>query len=409
MGRSAMTKMSSGLLVMLLLGARDAVGQVSAADQQGQSAYQFDAAYISEVWRNTSGGLRTGEAYLGNLDLMLSVDGERAWGVPGLSAFVYVLYNHGESPSDRLVGDAMTLSNIDAPEALRLYEAWLEWQNDATRPLSVRFGLYDLNSEFDTNDTRGLFIHSNHGVGHDLAQSGRNGPSIFPVAALGLRAAWAPSEHWLLLAALFDGAPGDPDDPTRTRIHLSDDEGALAIAELQYSAERVSKMSLGYWRYTSELDDVRTDAPGEWRAQRGNSGGYASLELALGPLDGESLSPASAFVRYGVADGRFNEFDRVLAAGVRYRGVFRADDADEIGLAYSSASTGGEVRWAHALLGEPRERYERAIELTYKVPLTEWLTVQPDVQYIVNPGADAQLEDSLVFGLRLEFAWGITR
>lgn len=374
------------------------------ADAEG-GAYRFDGAYTAEAWRNTSGGQRTGAAYLGNVDLSLSIDGNLAWGVPGLEAFLYVLGNHGDRLSERYVGDAMVASNIDAPDALRLYEAWLQWRSGAKGAFSVRFGLYDLNSEFDTSETRSLFIHSSHGVGHDLAQTGLNGPSIFPVTSLGMRAAWAPSEHWTWRAAVFDGVPGDPDDPTRTRIHLSQDEGALAITELEWSSERVRELSLGYWSYTSDFADVRADGSREYPPRRGNAGAYVSLEVALGSLDGAAAPPASAFVRYGLANGRINEFDRFLAVGGSYRGVFRREGDDEIGLAYAHASTSSETRSATG----PRARYEGAIELTYRVPITDWFVLQPDLQYIVNPGADSQLEDSFLIGLRAEFSWGFAR
>jgi porin len=44
------------------------------------------------------------------------------------------------------------------------------------------------------------------------------------------------------------------------------------------------------------------------------------------------------------------------------------------------------------------------IEVTYRRALLPWLTVQPDIQYILNPGADRSLRDAVVFGLRIEFA-----
>lgn len=124
----------------------------------------------------------------------------------------------------------------------------MEWASGAARPLTLRFGLYDLNSEFDMSDSRSLFIHSTHGVGHDLGQTGENGPSIFPNTSLGLRAAWEPGANWRLLAAVLDGVPGDPDDPTRVRIHLSGEEGALNVAEAQWSGARIGTLSIGHWR-----------------------------------------------------------------------------------------------------------------------------------------------------------------
>jgi porin len=51
----------------------------------------------------------------------------------------------------------------------------------------VKIGLYDLNSEFDVIEAAALFLNPSHGIGPDFAQSGRNGPSIFPVTSLAIR------------------------------------------------------------------------------------------------------------------------------------------------------------------------------------------------------------------------------
>ena len=49
------------------------------------------------------------------------------------------------------------------------------------------------------------------------------------------------------------------------------------------------------------------------------------------------------------------------------------------------------------------------IELTYSTQLTDWLRVQPDVQYVINPGADRSLDNALVIGIRFEFSNSIVR
>lgn len=365
------------------------------------SAYDWGATYTGDLWRNAHGGLRTGGVYLDNLDLTLSIDGARAWGIPGLSAFAYVLYTNDARFSQRYVGDAMTVSNIDAARAVRLYEAWMEWSSRAARPLSVRAGLYDLNSEFDTSDSRALFTHSSHGVGHDLGQTGENGPSIFPVTSLAVRLAWEPADDWRILAAVFDGVPGDRDDPHRSGIHLSSDEGALAIVEAQWSGERISKLSLGHWRYTAEFADLRAEQTPDLPERRDNFGSYAALELAL---DGRAEPATFGFARYGRANGRINEFDQFVGVGVRRLGALPGRPDDEVGFAYSWARVSSEARTA----GMQRDPYEASIELTYRIPINEWLTLQPDVQFIFNPGADPALADSLALGLRFELtpaAW----
>ncbi len=349
-------------------------------DSADDRAYEVGAVYTSDLWRNTKGGLRTGGAYLDNLDVTLALDAERAMGWTGVSAFVYGLYNNSARFSDRYVGDAMTVSNIDAPEAVRLYEAWIQWQSAAEHALSFRLGLYDLNSEFDMSDGRSLFLHSSHGIGHELGQTGANGPSIFPVTSLGLRAAWSPARQWSALVAVLDAVPGSPEHPSSNRIRVSGDEGALAIAELQWAGERVTKVSLGHWRYTADE----------------NRGTYAGIEMALDRDSGHEPTTL-AFARYGVADDRLNEFADSWSIGVRRRSLFAARPEDQIGVAYTRADV-SDAASAH------RHQYEAAIELTYRAELTDWLAIQPDIQLILNPGADPALEDSLVFGLRLEFS-----
>ena len=44
---------------------------------------------------------------------------------------------------------------------------------------------------------------------------------------------------------------------------------------------------------------------------------------------------------------------------------------------------------------------ETTLELTWQQPLNRWLSLQPDVQRIINPGADPKLADSWAIGLRV--------
>ena len=46
--------------------------------------------------------------------------------------------------------------------------------------------------------------------------------------------------------------------------------------------------------------------------------------------------------------------------------------------------------------------YETSFELTYRAILSDWLTVQPSIQYIVHPGFDRALKNDFLFGLHFE-------
>ncbi len=50
---------------------------------------------------------------------------------------------------------------------------------------------------------------------------------------------------------------------------------------------------------------------------------------------------------------------------------------------------------------QPVQDYELVLELGYVAQLTPWLTLQPDVQYVVNPGAGHTHHDALVIGAQI--------
>ena len=116
-----------------------------------------------------------------------------------------MIWVQGGQPS-ALAGDAQGVSNVSAPNTLKLYEAWLE-RNFAGNHFSTLFGLYDLSTEFDRLQGAGLFLNSSFGTGPEFAQSGVAGPSIFPNTAFGARFATKPTANVVLRLAVLDGAP----------------------------------------------------------------------------------------------------------------------------------------------------------------------------------------------------------
>lgn len=375
----------------------------------GSPAVDLSVVYTGEVWRNARGGLRRGERYLDNLDVTLTVDAERALGWRGVTLFAYGLYNNGASFSGDLVGDTQTISNIETgAKAARLYEAWIDKRFAGDRA-SIRFGLYDLNSEFDTTEAGSLSLLSSHGIGPEFAQSGLNGPSIFPLTSLALRAEYKLGERWLVRAAVLDGVPGDPAHPKRTAIKLNDRDGALLVGEVAY-ADAETKAGIGAWTYTSQFAGLKPSVSGGGDRRADNRGVYLLVEHRLirtgdvGVEDG--VKPGLAgFLRLGFAEDRVNPISRYLGGGLVHTGLLRRERDDQLGMTFAWASFGRPYRRAVDAAGGHSELGETVVELTYRTPLTPWLTIQPDVQYVINPGGDRSLRDALAVGLRAEIGF----
>lgn len=353
-----------------------------------ESPYRFEFVYTLDALGVQSGGLKEGSAFMDNLDLMLTVDAERAWGLRNGTVFLYALSNHGGDINADNVGSAQGVDNIEADDAVKLYEAWYE---QAFERSTLRAGLYDLNSEFDSIDTAGLFINPSHGIGPDYSQSGQNGPSIFPTTSLAIRFATALGEQGYMQAAVLDGVPGDPSNPRGTHIRFDDGDGALIAVEggVRDPDEAGAHWGIGAWHYT---EDSSENATGNPISPTPNQGLYAFAEHGFG-------NGLSVFGRAGVADEKINQVVSYLGAGLIWSGMGgRADD--HVGLAVAVANMSSD--YSDATGSDDREVIW---ELTYRSQINEWFAVQPDVQYVQDPGADPAIGDALVLGVRFEIAF----
>lgn len=353
------------------------------------------ATYIGEDWHNTRGGLARGSRYVDMLVLTAGADTGAAFGHPGGTFFASVFIHHNSAAE--LAGETQTLSNIDFDDGQQVFEAWYE-QAVGDAGASLKFGLYDLNSEFDHIDAAGLFINSNFGIGVDFSQSGVNGPSVAPLSALALRGRWQPHPEWQLLGAVLDAVPGEAGGSNRhNRIELDAREGALLAAEVVHAREGGARLGAGAWHYSERFERLLPGAPAR------SQGVYVHAEA---PLATRGAHAWTGFARVGYATPAVNPVELGAEAGVVMEGpLWHADD--QLGLAVATARNGRPWRDAQALAGAATDRAETFVELTWQTRLAPWLSLQPDLQYFINPGSDPARRNALFAGLRikLEYSW----
>lgn len=361
--------------------------------------WSLEATYTAEGWRLAGGDLRSHSAYLDNVDLIATVDGEALFGVSGLQLFVYALYDNGHALNDGIADTIQGISNIEAPRAFRMYEAWAQWQLASL--VSLRAGLYDVNSEFDAIEGAGLFVNPSHGIGPDFSQSGLNGPSIFPVTSVGARVR-VELERWHVQLAVLDAVPGDPARPNRTAVRWDSSEGLLYVGEVNHRTSGDVRFGIGYWRYSEAFDTFAPDS--EQRPRAANEGGYVFAET---PAIGIPRGALRAFSRAGWANADVNTVASYVGAGMTWAGLMRNED--EIGIAIGRARVGEPWRRAQQLEGIETGHVETIVELTARMALGDRFVVQPDVQYVRQPGALRDRQAFWAFGLRIELALALAR
>lgn len=399
------------LLSLLLVGFAD---DAAATQAPGGGAVDASVAYTGEIAANVRGGIRRGVVGLGKLDATLRVDGGALLGWKGTSTFLHALATHGAEPSE-LTGDAQVASNIQAPDGVRLYETWIQ-TNLPDADLSLLVGLYDVNSEFDVAQEARLFLNSSFGIGAELGTSGVNGPSTFPATSLGARLRWHPTRRWYLQGAVLDGIPGDPSNPGATSVQLSSRDGALWVAEAGFAGSPGTdpgappprlgrghahaggswRVAVGLWQYTRRAEQI-----GGGKRVRARPGGYLLAEgrpyRETDPEQGLGL-----FVRLGVADGRTNRFGAYAGGGLTYAGPVPGRDRDVIGVGVASARNGDAYASRRRNRGgRSASGAETAVELSYRARLVPWISVQPDLQLVLDPDTDPSLGSALLLTLRV--------
>lgn len=374
-------------------------GERSSLEDNGLS---FEFVYTFDAASNTSGGIKRDETFLANLDMTATLDTEAAGLWQGGTFFVYVLHNHGDEKfTGEIVGDLQTVSNIEANRSTRLYEIWYE-QKFFDDVISLLLGQHDLNSEFNVTEYGGLFINSSFGIQPDISANAR--PSIFPVASPAVRLKWAPSNAFDFMLGVYDGDPGSQEKNNHgTRWILSRDQGALVIGEAAYHIGREEDNSIltgtykmGIWHNTGDFDDVAdTDASGSAVKRDENYGAYFLFDKMV-YRESYDQGLGIFFQIGGVPDNR-NEVDFYIGGGIHYHGLISGRDEDDFGIAFAHASISDKLRSAGG-----RDSVETTVELTYRAQITPWFAVQPDIQYVINPGADPSLKDAVAAMTRIE-------
>ncbi|WP_425391072.1 carbohydrate porin [Ekhidna sp.] len=388
--------------------------------QENESKWiELEAVYSAMPWYNVDGGIKTGFVYIDNADITAKLNFDQLFGLKdNLSLFVYGLGNNGDMASEYM-GDFQIASNIEAPKAWRIFELWVQ-QNLFNDQISVLVGLYDLNSEFDVLRPGTLFINSSFGIGAEYAQSGQNGPSIFPISSLGIRISSFIGDRTRLRLAVLDAVSGDPNDLESNEISLSSEQGALIAGELsvytnkdfdedqqnlersyetrrrkvgrQFDVYKKDKINVGGWYYTSEFEELDGSS-----VSSGNVGVYVGAQKYF-PIGNEEDFVAF-FGRYGIANSKYNRFGAALSGGLVVSNPLTGIE-DSFGLAFSSGFNGDEFQE----LQNSGERTETVLELTYSLPIKSWFLLQPDVQFVINPSTSEELSNPLAVAMLVQLS-----
>lgn len=265
-------------------------------------------------------------------------------------------------------GDIQGVINLDAGSRCRPVR--ISARRALGRHLNARLGLIPADHYFDVAESSGLLLNSSFGV--EPTWSHNTIAPIYPTEGTGAMLTWHGGSA-LNRVGVFQGNPQELDTTFR--------EGEVVIDEFAWHALKgvTATYKLGIW-------DYRSQNSGQSHLPHSNWGLYLITEQ---PLSGDS-SNASAFFRLGLSPNAQSAIPLDVQAGLLIPDPLpnRLHDRLSFGVALAK------LRGGHT---------ETALEATYSMAISKHIWLQPDLQFVLDPGGNGPPATVLALRAHVQF------
>ncbi len=404
---------------------------------------------IEEYLGNTMGGAKQGFGYDGITQVVMQMDTNRGFGhYGGLFNASFLNIRGGLGVQNYNVQALQTISGIQAETTTRMWELWYDQKFLEEDRLDVKIGQQSLDQEYMVSSNALYFVNTMFGWATLPSYNMPGGGPAYPLSSLGVRFSARPVDGVQILAGVYNGSPAKQwlDNAQLNNLHgmqFGLGQGTLSIVEAQFSYPSLGSMvspgksqplgwtyKIGAWYNSLPFADQRFDSAGFALSDEANTTGNAQMHKGN-------------YAIYGVADQliwrdeadpnrTLSLFGRVMGAPQQDRNTIslsanlgllmhsplknRAADTLGLGFGYAqvSSSYANATRDSYMYTGTsgPIPTNEWMGELTYQYQVKPWFYLQPDIQYIYNPGAGipnpnsltgARIQNELVAGVRAIF------
>ncbi len=372
----------------------------------------FGLQETSEELGNVTGGVQQGANYDGATEISLGIDTKKAFGWNGGTFNVSALQIHGSDLSANNLYTLQTASGIEANASTRLWELWYQ-QAFLDGKADVKIGQQSIDQEFMLSQYASIFVNSAMSSPVLPSEDLYAGGPMYPLSSLGVRLRVQPTGATTVLAGVFDdNPPGGPFNndsqvlgPERWGTKFNLNTGALFIAEAQYTWQPVGlpgTYKLGFWYDTGWFPDQQFDtnglsladpnSTGVARMHHGNYSLYGLVDQMIWRPDPKGARSLGLFLSLTGAPADRNLVSFSADGGVVLKAPFSGRDNDTVGAGFGVAKVSGAASAldqdiaAFAGAAYPVRGTETFIEVTYQYQAAGWWVLQPDFQYVFNPG-----------------------
>ena len=378
----------------------------------------FNVQYAAEVWGNPTGGESTGSVYTGLMTVQGNVDLQKLVGWQGASVSTRWYWLSGQDISAKHVGNIFTVSSIAGFPTFRMNELWFQ-QNFLNDRLSIRVGQLGADSQFDISIYSAVFLNAAFSWSPYLYTNIPNGGPGYPMGAPGAQLVLTPLNWLTYQGAVFQGDVfAENVNRHGFRWDLSASNGYFSIHELIFRTNQRAganglpgEFKIGGWFDTAPDPNATSIEP--W-----NYGFYFVADQALYRVPKPVSAPAVSntgkqttgasptgkglgiFTHIGFAPQNSSLVNFYVDSGLNHKGLLPTRDNDVLGVAFAYGHLNNNPQDNE---GSSNPGYEIVVEATYQIELTPWLSLQPDLQYVIHPSTD--IANALVLGARATFSF----
>lgn len=347
----------------------------------------INSSFLYSPFMKTAGGAngeRSAKGYsLFSLGVTLDTEAAKMWKGGTFFSLYQRKTGMGISGSEGAMGDYFGFDGWDMPQVNQIGEYWYQ-QKLFNGKIRMKLGKQDSNTDFGYLNSGWDFMNTAFSVNPNTPL-----PS-FPTTPFGFMAEINPND-WLSI---------------RNGIY-SKDSCPYNITEVEFKP-MIKKMPgrylLGAWEMSdSNCYGVATGVDNDETVYNNfnrNYGCYFNFEQMVykeqkdNPDDMQGLV---LFGQLGMSPSNKNDLCKYGAVGLHYKGPIPKRDNDLAGIAVGCGNFASRLNNITYDLGG-RTGSETVVEAFYRVFITKWFYLQPDVQYIMNPGG--MYQNSVAIGVR---------
>ncbi|MGD8605888.1 MAG: carbohydrate porin [Myxococcales bacterium] len=356
--------------------------------------------YMIALQGNPVGGSSQAFRYTGLFDFGMDLDMETMAEVKGFWIHVSGSWATGRDLTQD-VGAYAPVNAVFSGDSIRLFELYIEERllNDR---LSIRAGRLSVGWEYGLEyDYFTQYLSAAFRLNVFALDADDPNFSVIPYSNWGARIRWTPNVHWRVQASWMNGYPRDfaDDDKHGVDFTFKPREGSFFIVEVSYQ-----------WVPTKEL---RKQNPGRLPGRISFGGYYDTGTFEL--LNGSGNTDKVLGTAYVVGRQKVWEPDLASDRGITLWSSFVFGGKSTI-VPIRYFWSGGMV-WTGPLRrlpedvlalgfatqffskGLPNQTVETVLEAAYSFNLTSWLTITPDVQYIIRPSGMCSVDNAMLAGV----------